>query len=278
MTSGAPGLPPVDLRPQSVLLTLFGDYVDGEGQYVAARGVLDLLDTAGVGEHATRATLNRMVKRGLLARQAIGRQAYFGLTAFGRRTVLDGRERAHLSELVDAGWDGRWTLVSFSMPEDASKQRHELRSRLLWAGFGMVQPGLWAAPRSVDVADLIADLDGREHVDVFSGAPQAPSDGAEMLRRAFDLDALAARYDEFATRWSRLARAGARRTKDPLACRVVLSTDWLQVIREDPRLPLEFLDPRWPALEAGRLYRSFDEDLRPLAEEQAAERLDVVVG
>ncbi|MFN8169789.1 MAG: PaaX family transcriptional regulator C-terminal domain-containing protein, partial [Candidatus Nanopelagicales bacterium] len=227
---------------------------------------------------ATRATLNRRVKRGLLARQAIGRQAYFGLTAFGRRTVLDGRERAHLSELVDAGWDGRWTLVSFSMPEDASKQRHELRSRLLWAGFGMVQPGLWAAPRWVDGADLIADLDGREHVDVFSGAPQAPSDGAEMLRRAFDLDALAARYDEFATRWCRLARAGARRTKDPLACRVVLSTDWLQVIREDPRLPLEFLDPRWPALEAGRLYRSFDEDLRPLAEEQAAERLDVVVG
>ncbi len=277
MTSGAPGLPPVVLRPQSVLLTLFGDYVDGEGEYVAARGVLDLLDTAGVGEHATRATLNRMVKRGLLARQAIGRQAYFGLTDFGRRTVLDGRERAHAPEPAESGWDGRWTLVSFSMPEDAQKQRHELRSRLLWAGFGMVQPGLWAAPRSVDVASLLSDLEARDHVDAFSGEPQAPTDAAEMLRRAFDLAGLAARYDEFAARWRRLARSGAARAKDPLACRVVLSTDWLQVIRDDPRLPLEFLDPGWPALEAGRLYRAFDEDLRPLAEDQADERLDVVV-
>jgi hypothetical protein len=44
-------------------------------------------------------------------------------------------------------WDGRWTLLSFTLPEFWQRQRHELRTRLLWAGFGPLQGGLWIAPR-----------------------------------------------------------------------------------------------------------------------------------
>lgn len=39
--------------------------------------------------------------------------------------------------------------------------------RLLWAGFGRLQAGLWIAPSAVDVTPLIDDLGTAAHVKVF---------------------------------------------------------------------------------------------------------------
>ena len=267
-------IPHVDLRPQSVLLTFFGDYVSDADRAVSSASVVDLLHAVGVGEPAARATLTRMVRRDLLRRDQVGRRAYFSLTPFGRRTVLDGRDRALGVDARDLDWDGLWTIVSFSLPEEAQRERHELRAQLLWAGFGMVHAGLWVAPREVDVYTLLAGLDVREHVQVFHGQPG--SDGADLVRKAYDLASLASRYDAFLRRWRPVERRSAERLADPLTTRVVLATDWLQVIRDDPRLPTAFLDDRWPATRAVDLYRTLDERLRPRAEDAVRTRLDLV--
>ncbi len=268
-------VPAVDLRPQSVLLAFFGDYASDPGTVVAAGSILDVLEPAGVGGHATRATLSRMVKRGLLHRVADGRQAFFGLTDFGRRTVLEGRERTQVSDVVDRSWDGRWTFVAFSLPESSQRERHGLRSRLAWAGFGMVQAGLWATPRDVDVVGLLDDLGVLGHVNAFRGEPLVPTETARMVESAYDLPALAARYDDFRDRWRPLAVAGPGAVEDPLTARVVLSADWLLVLRDDPRLPLALLPEPWPALAARDLHHELERVLRGSAEREAERRLDV---
>jgi phenylacetic acid degradation operon negative regulatory protein len=265
----------MDLRPQSVLLTFFGDFAAGTDVAVAAAGILDVLDGVGVGAAATRATLNRMVKRGLLRRVASGRQAYFGLTEFGLSTVLDGRQRAQEADVVDREWDGRWTLVSFSLPEDSQRQRHALRSRLSWAGFGMVHAGLWAAPRTVDVPRLLGDLGILDRVRAFSGEPLDPTEGVALVREAFDLDTLAERYDGFVRRWSPYDRA-AERMADPLVGRVLVSSDWLLVLRHDPRLPVQFLPRDWPGHAAMSLQRRLVARLRAPSERMARTRLDLL--
>ncbi len=266
------GLPQVDLRPQSVLLTFFGDFVDGDHAVVAATGVVELLEGAGIGAHATRATLTRMVKRGLLHRMPSGRQALFGLTGFGRRTVLEGRERAQQSDVVDRRWDRRWTLVSFSLPEDAQRQRHELRSRLTWAGFGLVQSGLWAAPRPVDVTELLEGLDVRGGVNAFHGEALPPTQEERLVATAYDIAGLSARYRAFVDRWSRLADAPVA---DPLLARLMLSSDWLQALRDDPRLPVQFLPDPWPGVQAQELHHALESRLRAPSLAEAARRLDV---
>ena len=265
-------VPEVDLRPQSVLLTFFGDFVDGDGAVVAASGVVELLEGAGIGAHATRATLNRMVKRGLLHRVPAGRQALFGLTGFGRRTVLEGRERAQRTEVVDRHWDARWTLVSFSLPEDAQRQRHELRSRLAWAGFGLVQSGLWAAPRAVDVTELLDGLDVRGGVNAFYGHALPPTEEDRLVSTAYDISGLSTRYQSFVDRWSPLAGA---HVDDPLLARLVLSSDWLMALRDDPRLPVQFLPDPWPGTQAQELHHALESALRAPSLEEAAARLDV---
>ena len=260
-----------------MLLTFFGDYVSGEGQAVAAASVIGLLESVGVGAHATRATLSRMVKRGLLRREAIGRKAYFGLTAFGLRTVLDGRDRAQATDVVDPEWDGSWTFVAFSLPDAAQRDRHVLRSRLTWGGFGMLQAGLWASPRSVDVVALLADLDVLRHVHTFRGQPLAPSDTSQMVAQCYDLETVRRGYDAFLARWQQLAGSDALDEGDALTARILLTTDWALVLRDDPRLPVRLLPAGWPALPAQALHRSLQRRLQRPAEREAANRLDIRV-
>ncbi len=275
MATGGPqlGLPDVELRPQSVLFTVFGDYAVEDDVVLGAARLVELLEGAGVGVTASRAALNRMTKRGLLHRAASGRRAYFGLTDFGLRTVLDGRERALVADVVDRAWDGRWTLVSFSLGEDAQRERHGLRSRLIWAGFGKVQAGLWAVPREVNVVALLSDLEVGEGVNAFVGETVAPSDAASLVRTAYDLGALAEQYENFLARWRPLA-GRIDEVEDPVLARAVLGTHWLLSLRDDPRLPVQFLDDDWPGIAARALHNDLESRLRARAEKLVGDRLE----
>jgi phenylacetic acid degradation operon negative regulatory protein len=265
----------VALRPQSVLLTLFGDYILDEGVLVAASSVIDVLDRIGIGEHAARATLSRMVQRNLLRREVRGRRAYFGPTEHGRRIMLDGRTRVQEGDLVTRQWDGTWTVVAFSMPESWQRERHDLRSRLQWAGFGMVQAGLWVAPRRVDVAAMLDGSGLDEYVRTFEGTPTGSTEPSRLIAEAYDLRALAARYTGFIDRWAAFddERSGP---VDPVVRRAVLHTDWLLVVRDDPRLPLEFLPADWPAVPADVLFRRIGGRLRRGAEREMRRRMDAI--
>jgi len=55
-TSG--GTTAVAVRPEALLLTLFGDYVLDRGIAVSTGGVIAVLGRLGVSEHATRATVS----------------------------------------------------------------------------------------------------------------------------------------------------------------------------------------------------------------------------
>src|SRR5688500_7162687 len=117
-------------RPQSLLMAFFGGYLLGRGVHVATSAVIDVLDRVGVSEHAARSTLSRMARRDLLRRVRRGRKVYLGLTPRSREVLHDGDVRVWRTEAVHDGWDGTWTLLSFSLPDSWQRQRHELRSRL----------------------------------------------------------------------------------------------------------------------------------------------------
>jgi phenylacetic acid degradation operon negative regulatory protein len=260
-------------RPQSLLLTFFGGYVLGRGVAVSTGSVLDVLGGVGVSEHATRSTLSRMARRGLLCRERRGRQVYLGLTSRSREILRDGSVRIWRVGAVNSGWDGAWTLLGFSLPESWQRQRHELRSRLLWAGFGPLQGGLWIAPSGADLTVVAGDPELAAHLRVFTARALPPTDVDALVRDAWDLDAVAARYRGFLERWE--APGHRPRLPDSLAQQLALQTDWLQVIRRDPRLPVQHLPEGWPAERAQDLFYAlngeYDEGARAIAA-----RLDVV--
>lgn len=216
-----------------------------------------------------------MARRGLLHRVRRGRNVYVGLTERSRAILHDGENRVWRIGAVNRHWDGTWTLLGFSMPESWQRQRHLLRSRLLWAGFGSLQSGLWIAPSTVDVVPLLEGLGAEGHVKVFQARALPPTEVAEIVHEAWDIDRLAERYRGFLTRWSDPAQPGAR-MPDSLARHLLLESDWLQTIRNDPRVPRQHLPGDWPAEPAQDLFRTLSAELRPAARAIAAEVLDTI--
>jgi phenylacetic acid degradation operon negative regulatory protein len=265
------------LRPQTLMLTLLGRYLLGRGVAVSAGSVIEVFGRAGVGEHAARSTLTRMVNRGLLLRQRHGRTMYFGLSERSERILADGEVRLWKAGAVNRDGDGGWTLLGFSLPESWQKQRHELRAQLAWAGFGPLFNGLWIAPGRVAVEEIVGSLGLESHVKAFHATTLPGTDADQMIRETWDLEAIAAPYYAFLERWRRTeadlgAGTGGR---DPLAVKLLLDCDWLQVIRDDPRLPIGHLPADWPAAEAEALFVRLDQRVDQDAARIAEQLLDV---
>jgi phenylacetic acid degradation operon negative regulatory protein len=256
-------------RPQLLLLMLLGDHVLDRGVCLYSGSVVDALGRAGVSEHAARSTLTRMVNRDLLRRQRDGRRMYFGLTPRSRDLLHDGQARIWRAAAVDDDWDGTWTLLGFSLPESWQRQRHGLRSQLAWAGFGPLQGGLWIAPGHVDVGGILAGigagLGAEARVRVFRARADELTDVDRLVRDAWDLGALAARYRTFLDRWD----GGPRPVADPLGARLSLVAEWLQAIRRDPRLPVRHLPRDWPAVRAQAVFRELAASLEGPARDAA---------
>jgi phenylacetic acid degradation operon negative regulatory protein len=252
------------------MLAFLGEYVLERGVCVSAGSVIEVLDRARVSEHATRSTLTRMVGRDLLYRRPAGRRMYFGLTDRSIEILKEGADRIWRTGAVNRYWDGRWTLLGFSLPGSWQRERHDLRSQLGWAGFGPLQGGLWIAPGAPDVGRIVADLGLAAHVRVFRARADELTDVDQMVRDAWDLDELAGRYDEFLRRWDRPPPA------DPLAAKLGLVTDWLQIIRRDPRLPVRHLPQHWPAVAAQDLFHRLARRLNADASTVATRLLDTI--
>ncbi|WP_307846187.1 PaaX family transcriptional regulator C-terminal domain-containing protein [Actinospica durhamensis] len=261
------------VRPQTLMLNMLGRYVLGRQVAVSAASVIEVFARVNVGEHAARSTLARMVNRGMLTRQRHGRAMYFGLTAQAERILRDGEDRIWRRGAVNRDWDGYWTLLGFSLPESWQRQRHELRSQLTWAGFGPLFNGLWIAPGKLDVTDLVGSLGLESHVKAFYAQSVPGTDAAKMVQETWDLDAVATRYRSFLTRWH--DPDTPPRHGDPLAVKLLLACDWLQVIRADPRLPSAHLPADWPAAEAEALFVRVDKDVDEAAHAIAQEILDL---
>jgi phenylacetic acid degradation operon negative regulatory protein len=242
-----------DHSAQSLMLSFLGIYLLGRDTAVYSGSVIDVFARVDVSEEAVRSTLTRMANRGLLTRHRQGRRVYFGLSDRAGGVLADGEQRIWQTGAVNRDWDGNWTMVAFSLPDTRRSDRHDLRSQLIWGGFGLLQNGLWISPGIKDAAAIVSDLGLTENVTVFTAQPAKPTESADLVHKAFDTDAIAARYNEFLERWD--TGMPLPSAPDDLARQLILHTDWLQLVRQDPHLPAEHLTEDWPAIRAEKTFR-----------------------
>nr|WP_225311877.1 PaaX family transcriptional regulator C-terminal domain-containing protein [Microbispora cellulosiformans] len=281
------------MRPQSLMFSFLGIYALDRRTAIYSGSVIDVFARLGVSEEAVRSTLARMVKRNLLERHRRGRKMYFALTPHAAEVLEDGRRRVWETGAVNRDWDGTWTVVGFSLPDSRRSTRHDLRSRLVWGGFGLLQSGLWIAPGAKDVTEILASLDHAsldhaspdqashdpgldmaDHVTVLNARAFKPTEAADLVRKAFDIEQIAARYRAFLARWD--ASLPLPEAPDDLARQLLLHTDWLQLVRQDPHLPAEHLPGDWPAIRAEQVFQTLARDYQPRAAETAAAVLDTL--
>lgn len=258
--------------PQDLVFTLFGDFLLHREGPVWVGSLIALLEPLGLSETNVRTVLSRMAAKGWLTSEREGRRSYYELTGKGRRLLEEGEVRIHHPPLGEE-WDGEWTLLAYSIPEEQRALRDRLRVRLSWLGFGSFGNGLWLSPRDLrtEVEELSEEMGVEEHLEVFRGNPVGTSDPERLIARCWDLSELNDRYDAFVGR--HLAGCVALRDEGPDAVepreaferRFRLVHEYREFPLLDPFLPR----PLQPADWAGECALSLFQYYHDLLEEPA---------
>jgi phenylacetic acid degradation operon negative regulatory protein len=235
-------------------VTIYGLYAREHDGWFSVASLIKLMAGLGADEPAVRSSISRLKRRGILDQQRRGGVAGYGLSPAGLRTLAEGdrrifgRPRAELS-------DG-WVLAVFSVPESQRPQRHALRSRLTWLGFGTVSAGVWIAPAHLadQTASVLAGSGLSGYVSLFHADYLAFGDVAAQVGRWWDLDRLQDMYREFRGAYAALATAACPDDAAAFAGYVRMLTDWRRLPFLDPGLPAGLLPADWHGSAAAALF------------------------
>jgi phenylacetic acid degradation operon negative regulatory protein len=132
------------------------------------------------------------------------------------------------------------------------RARHMVRTRLAWAGFGTLGPGLWISPhasRRPEAVKVLTDAGVASEAHVFVAKRTGLSDVKEMVAAAWDLPEIEAEYEQFVTEFR-----AASVPPDALLRQLELVHAWRRFPTLDPSLPRELLPARWTGLQAAELF------------------------
>jgi len=263
-------------RPKTLILDVYGRYSPQFHGWLAVSNLVHLMGLLGVDEQAVRSALSRMSRRGLLHKEVRDGVRGYATTAAADDLLADGDRRIYAS-MDAAPLSEGWVLVSFSIPEAERDKRHLLRSKLMWLGMGNVGSALWIAPRrSLDlVTESVATLGLTDLVDVFTAQYQGFDEATELVRRAWDLEALEGQYQQFLDDHGPLEERLARRRRpvdgaEAFGWYTLALHDWRKFPYLDPGLPAELLARNWPGRRAADLFGRLRARLEPTAFSYAA--------
>lgn len=234
-----------------------------------AADVYPVAEASGQSVDQVRSCLRRLVSEGLFEREGEGRDAEYRATAHGVRVMGASLERTRLAFEQDAagrGWDRRWHLVAFAVPEARRSARDALRDELLDLGGAPVQNGLYVSPHpwEADVRAAADRLEVREHLTLASTDELdvgGETDPRAITGRLWPLDELGRRYDDFIEKYRSVPpmleewRRERRRLTEAqfVPGSIAMGIDFQQCFNDDPLLPPELLPRPWPGRRAREL-------------------------
>jgi len=220
----------------------------------------------GIPIETVRSCMRRLIGDGLFERRGEGRDAEFPATAAGRALLEVSHQRHLLAYAQDAagrGWDRKWRVVAFAIPEARRAARDAFRDHVLTLGGAPIQPGLYVSPHrwEAEIADEAGRLDIAEHVtllttdDLSVGGEHNPR---TLTGRLWPLDEVARRYLDFIDTYrgvpealEHMRKRGERLSEhDFLPGALHIAIRFNECFELDPLLPPELLPRPWPGREA----------------------------
>lgn len=259
-------------NPQHLLVTLLGDYWHGRVVAIPSAALVELLGQFDITPTSARSTLSRLARRGILELLRDGRTTSYRVQQhFLNAGESRGNRILQFGQEPSQSWDGRWLIVTFSIPDENRRGREALRTQLRSWGFAPLQDGLWVAVRAneQEVRAGLQEL-GLEGVAAFSSKLIHPMDpAARQTLVDWPLDRIGQLYDEFADRYDpvrqRLA-LGVIAPTEALVVRTQIMDEWRTLVSLDPDLPADLLPLGWPRNRARATFVELYDGMGPLAE------------
>ena len=260
-------------------MTLLADYGLRRREWIPSEAVVALLGEFGVTAGGARAALSRLARRQMLERLHRGRRTAYRLTSGAAAALAQGGAAVVGFPDLAERWDGRWTLVAFSLPEPSDAPRRALRTTLRWLGFVPLYDGLWVAPHDLPPGSAAAFADlGPGALTVFRAERlDDPRQAGRDPRDAWDLAGVRGRYDTFVERWSALLpriAADAVGGTEALHARTEVMDTYRHFLSLDPRLPARLMPDGWPRARAREVFAAVYDGLLEVALAHVRETVD----
>jgi len=229
---------------------------------ILAEEVLPVAEACRQTPEQVRSCFRRLVREGSFTREGRGRTAAYRATEQGLKALGASIERHRLAFVQDhagRGWDRKWHLVSFAIPEAQRSARDAFRDRLLALGGAAVANGLYVSPHhwekevhaEAERLGVAASVSHLSTDDLCVGGVSGPRELARML---WPVDDLAARYERFVDTYKRVPDAldAMRERHERMADAVFLpgalsvTVEFSEIFADDPLLPPELLPRPWP--------------------------------
>src|SRR5579875_3798319 len=224
---------------RSLLMTILGEFVLPADSPAQTTALVRALAMHGVAEKSARQALARTAAEGWLTPLREGRRVRWALTARGRTLLTEGASRIYSFGRRHRHWQHTWLLVLVTVPEPRRDLRHRLRTRMTWAGFGSLAPGVWVSPdvgREAEAATILADLGLAAEAVSFTASGGTIGSASSVAAQAWDMSAVAKSYQAFL----------------------------------DPQLPAELLPGDWTGAAAARLFHRRHAEWTPGAQRRWA--------
>ncbi len=240
----------LDLRANSLIITIFGDTVLPHGGVLSLGSLIDVAQEFGIGERLVRTGVYRLSQEGWLSSTARGRRSFYAITDWGRAKFEEAQSRIY--SLGSPGWDNQWQLIKI-LPQMSQADRQVLRRELTWLGFGQISPTFLVHPStdSVAVKRTVTELQLENQVFAFRAAMEDFIDSATVqtaIAQAWPLEELESDYRRFTTQFDGIETGDAIKEMSPRDCfvlRTLLIHDYRRILLKDPQLPDALLDTDW---------------------------------
>jgi phenylacetic acid degradation operon negative regulatory protein len=233
---------------------MLGEFALPRGGSIWTSTVIDGLAQLGIGERNARQAVARLGEDRLLTAERVGRLTRWHLTDRADRLLTEGTRRIYGFAAEPPAWGRRWLVVIAPVPEDERAKRHQLRTRLGFAGFGFLGPAIAISPhvdREEAANDVLRELALHDSAVVFVAETGTLVPDGQLIDRAWDLGDLAGRYRAFVDDFER------REVGDDasaFAAIVDLVHEWRRFPFDDPEIPVDLLPVDWPAPAARKVF------------------------
>ncbi|WP_338469678.1 phenylacetic acid degradation operon negative regulatory protein PaaX [Niallia sp. XMNu-256] len=251
-------------KTQSMILTIYGDYISHYGNKIWIGSLIQLLKGFGHNEQAVRVAVSRMMKQGLLQSEKKGNKSYYELTERGLSRINEAAKRIY--KLHPHDWDGKWRIVMYNIPEEKRQVRDELRKELQWSGFGYLSNGCWISPNNFEkeINLLISKYKIEEYVQLFLSKHVGPQLDFNLVEKCWPLQEIEKKYDEFIDIYSKkfivdqsVIGSGQMSDEECFMRRANLVHEYRKFLFIDPFLPKELLPERWSGNHAALLFNQY---------------------
>jgi len=249
---------------QSMIFTIYGDYIRHYGNKIWIGSLIRLLKEFGHNEQSVRVSVSRMMKQGWIESEKKGNKSYYFLTQRGEARMEEAAIR--IFKLTPDEWDGKWRMLMYTIPEDKRQVRDELRKELLWSGFGSFSNGCWISPNNLEkeVKLLIEKYEIQAYTDFFVASYKGPQVERTLVEKSWPLQEIEGKYQEFITTYSKnfivhqsMMSKGQMTEAECFVERTKLVHEYRKFLFADPGLPKELLPEVWTGHHAALLFEQY---------------------